>query len=277
MIKYPIIILTFSLLLLHNLGISLFRDESKKNNFQLNENLSSIEDLSSVKDTLYTKHNNYFEVDLAKQTAYLHSRDGSVYEFPISSGNEKLKDGVNTNEGIFVIQALLPSWNSEQFDSTLLLYWMGFNHGIGFHAMLGSNYYRYLGKKNLSHGCIRISRDDARFIYPKIDKGTPVLVHSNNDNIVCVSFADTSDSSYQIYNYKNLKKILNERIENLEKGVYFLKQHPKLLIDLKNVKHDGLPIGNTEKAALVQIKYPKNNFFVISANDNLNLKQVKLE
>lgn len=269
MIKYPLIILTFSLVFLHNLGLSIFKKESKINDLRLGENLYLNKGFSSVKDTVYTLHNNYFEINLATQTASLFSRDGRIYVFPISSGNEKLKDGVNTNEGLFVIQAMLPSWNSEQFDSTLLLYWMGFNHGIGFHAMLGSGYYRYLGKKNLSHGCVRISRKDARFIYPKIDKGTPVLVHRNNDNIICVNFADTTDTSYQYYNYKNLKEILNNRFKDIYKGTYFLNPRPKLLIDLVNVKHDGLPIGNSKKAALVQLKYPQNNFFVTSINDNL--------
>lgn len=268
MIKYPLILLTFSLIFLHNLGISLFPEHQENYNKTLNTNLFSVENYSSLRDTVYTAHNYYVEVNLTTQTGWLHSREGIISEFGVSSGNDKLRDGVNTNEGLFVIQAMLPSWNSEQFDSTLLINWMGFNHGIGFHSMLGSRYYKYLGKKNLSHGCIRLSRKDAWFIYSRIEKGTPVLVHSGN-NAINISFADTINNSYKIYSYKDLKRNINNRIKRIYEGIYFLETQPKLLIDLANVKHDGLPIGDSKKISAQQLTYPKNNFFVSFVEDNL--------
>jgi hypothetical protein len=113
-------------------------------------------DFRLLRDTVYTLKNHYVEVNLLTQYATLHSRNGSALKIPVSTGTDKIEDGVETREGLFVLQWKAKKLHSVQFDSTLMLYWMGFNGGIGFHALLGNSYYRYLGKKNVSHGCVRL-------------------------------------------------------------------------------------------------------------------------
>ena len=147
---------------------------------------SDVTDYSYLRDTVYTLMPYFIEVDLSTQKGYLYSRTEPVKEFGLSSGTKRLEDGVDTKSGLYVIQAKLEKWYSRQFDSTLMLNWMGFNWGIGFHALQGRGYYRYLGKRKSSHGCVRISREMAEELYNKIEEGTPVLVH---DGYSAVKFA----------------------------------------------------------------------------------------
>ncbi|MCL5029243.1 MAG: L,D-transpeptidase [Bacteroidetes bacterium] len=215
-------------------------------------------DFSFLRDTIFTFHPYYIEVNLSTQKAFLHSKDGAIKEFGISSGTDKLQDGIKTKEGLFVIQAKLPKWYSRQFDSTLMLNWMGFNFGIGFHALRTSGYYSYLGKKKSSHGCLRISRAIAKELYDKIDIGTPVLVHSGN-NAVTISFSD-STKNYIQYNYAELHKFINLRIKQMYLGKYFIGDKHFLVIDKSNVSHIGLPIGDSRKILKRQIINSQYNF-----------------
>lgn len=212
-------------------------------------------DYSQLRDTVYTLKDYWLEVNVKTQTGYLHSRDGSVFEFKLSTGTNKIKDGLITKDGLYVIQSMMPKWHSRQFDSTLLLYWMGFNYGIGFHGLLGNSYYQYLGVKPTSHGCVRITREDGKEIYDKVSLGIPVLVHNEN-NAVTVGFGK-EDLEYNYYSFNELQLILKERYESLYKGKYFLEVDDKILIDLENVHHPGLSIGNKERISTKQII---NNF-----------------
>ena len=216
-----------------------YSDSSKTMNF------------SFLRDTIYTFHAFYIEVNLSTQKAFLHSKDGTVKEFGVSSGTDKLQDGINTKEGLFVIQAKLPKWYSRQFDSTLMLNWMGFNFGIGFHALPTSGYYRFLGKSKSSHGCLRISRAMAKELYKEIDIGTPVLVHSGN-NAITISFIDSSKNFYE-YSFRELHKTLEIRLKQMYRGNYFIGEKQPLIIDKFNVSHVGLPIGDSRKILKRQI------------------------
>ncbi len=212
---------------------------------------SQVMNFSFLRDTLFTLKPYYLELNLSTQTGYLHSRNSATKIFGISSGTDRLEKGVKTNEGLFVIQAKLPRWFSRQFDSTLMLDWMGFNFGIGFHALATSGYYNYLGKKKSSHGCVRITRAEAKELYKIIDIGTPVLVH-NGESAVTVAFGDSSNN-FTYYNYPELHKIVLARLKQMYAGRYFLGQHQYLLIDKSNVAHSGLPIGNSKKILKRQI------------------------
>ena len=202
-------------------------------------------DFSYLRDTVFTLHPYFIELNLKSQTGCLYSRDGWTKPFVFSSGTDKLEDGVNTNEGLYVIQSKLPKWYSRQFDSTLMLNWMGFNFGIGFHSLKTSGYYRYLGKRKSSHGCVRISRAVAKELYKTIDIGTPVLV-SNGNNAVVVAFAD-STKRYLSFNYKETNKNILNRLKQIYSGRYFTVSRTDILIDKFNVHHSGLPIGNSNK------------------------------
>lgn len=201
-------------------------------------------EFKQLRDTVYTNKNYFIEVNLLTQQATLYSRDGSEFHFPISSGTKRVEKGMETNEGLFAIQWKARKMHSVQFDSTLMLNWMGFNNGIGFHALQGKSYYKYLGKKNVSHGCVRVSREDAQILFEKVERGTPVLVHKGNS---AIQIAFTSEGeSYNQYSYSETYKQLKERYQKLYDGNYLISSNEKILVDENNIYSGGLPIGNTE-------------------------------
>jgi hypothetical protein len=201
-------------------------------------------DFKQLRDTVYTDKDHFIEVNLLTQQATLYSRDGSEFHFPVSSGTKWVEEGMETNQGLFAIQWKAKKQYSVQFDSTVMLNWMGFNNGIGFHALQGKNYYKYLGKKNVSHGCIRVSREDAQFVYEKTEKGTPVLVHKGN-SAVKIAFTREGES-YSQYSYPETYKQLRKRQQLIYEGDYLISPNEKILVDEKNIYSGGLPIGNSE-------------------------------
>jgi hypothetical protein len=186
----------------------------------------------------------FIEVNLLTQHATLHSRDGSEFVFPISSGNKNIEEGIETREGLFIVKSKAKKLYSVQFDSTVMLYWMGFNAGIGFHALLGKRYYKYLGKKNVSHGCVRVSREDAESVYKQVEKGTPVLVHKGK-SAVKIAFGRLGEV-YKYFSYLKVYRLLPQRYQLIYNGDYLVSAKNKILIDEENVGHNGLPIGNSE-------------------------------
>ncbi len=201
-------------------------------------------DFKQLRDTVYTNKNHFIEVNLSTQQATLYSRDGSEFHFPISSGTKRVEKGMETNQGLFAIQWKAKKQYSVQFDSTVMLNWMGFNNGIGFHALQGKSYYKYLGKKNVSHGCVRLSREDAQIVFDKVERGTPVLVHKGT-NAIKLAFTSEGES-YTQYSYSETYKILKERYQIIYDGDYLISTNGKILVDEKNIYSSGLPIGNSE-------------------------------
>lgn len=240
-------------------------DPNKVSSEDRSYNLDELKKITFTKivDTLYTLSDYYVEIDLSKQIGYLHSRFDSVKIFKVSTGTKKIKDGVETNTGIFVIQHKATKWYSTQFDSTLMLNWMGFNYGIGFHALAGKSYYKYLGNKTSSHGCVRVSREDARELFTKLTYGSPVLIHKGV-TAVKISFADRSSSEYKYYDSQNLSKENKRRLTHLYKGSYLSFVNEKLLIDQWNVTHQGIQIGDLNKVAPRQRIYPDSLFLELA-------------
>ena len=221
----------------------------------------------NLKDTIYTRDDAFIIVNLKTQMAQLFIRGEKPFDFKVSTGNVKLEEAVETKEGLFVIQSKLPRWHSVQFDSTLLLNWMGFNHGIGFHALLGNRYYRYLGKRVSSHGCVRISREVALHIYDKVNFGTPVLV-INEEPAVTIAFAD-KNKKYVKLKAGEMLNLVRRRIETLYAGNFFLTNPQPLVIDRSNVGHNGLPIGFRKNIPVNQ-KVPNFSF------DKLEPRETKI-
>jgi hypothetical protein len=106
---------------------------------------------------------------------------------------------------------------------------MGFNGGIVFHALLDKRYYKYLSKKNVTHGCVRMSREDAEEMYRIVEKGTPVLVHNGN-SVITIAFSQEG-TVYKYYDYKTLRKIMSPRFKIIYNGNYVVSALPKLLVD----------------------------------------------
>jgi hypothetical protein len=237
-------------------------------------------DFSFVRETLYTFKSSWMEVNLATQTGTIHTAD-SVFSFGISTGNPKLHKSVETKEGVFVVQSRLPKLHSIQFDSTLMINWIGFNWGIGFHALAGNGYYSYLGKKKSSHGCVRISRESSKALYDKVQLGTPVIVHSGNSAIT-IAFGD-STKRYKYLNYSLLKREIDRRLNNLYsgKGDWNL---PKLLIDRGNVFNDGLNSGESLMISRYQNynywaalhRFSPSNDFLTDSRKTDNFPEIKL-
>jgi hypothetical protein len=216
----------------------------------------------------------FIEVNLTTQHATLYSRDGSKFVFPVSSGNKNIEEGLETREGLFVIKSKAKKLHSVQFDSTVMLYWMGFNAGVGFHALLGKRYYRYLGKKNVSHGCVRVSREDAEFVYKQIKKGTPVLVHKGN-NTVKIAFGKLGEV-YKYYSYSKIHQLLPKRYKLIYDGDYLISSNDKILIDEKNVGHNGLPIGDSELIPIKQNLKPSTLWVDASLSEEKRLAEIFL-
>jgi hypothetical protein len=229
-------------------------------------------DFKQLRDTVYTNKDHYIEVNLATQFATLYSRDGSEFQFPISSGTKRVEKGMDTKEGLFAIQWKAKKQHSVQFDSTVMLNWMGFNNGIGFHALLGKSYYKYLGKKNVSHGCVRVSREDAQIVYEKVEKGTPVLVHKGNS---AINIAFTSEGeSYSQYSYSETYKQLKERYQLIYDGDYLISSNEKILIDERNIYSNGLPIGNSEFVPAKQNLKPSTLWVDINKSDEERFAEI---
>lgn len=143
-----------------------------------------------LRDTLYVMDSIFLEVRLDQQAIYQRFRSGRVERYLCSTGNPAIQDGIATREGIFTVQWKSKRHFSKQFE-VYLNYWMPFNGGIGFHGLDGRSYYRFLGRRRSSHGCVRISNETGAKIFPTTPSGTIVYVHSGSPARVLL-FADTT-------------------------------------------------------------------------------------
>ena len=143
-----------------------------------------------LRDTLYLMDTTYLEVRLDKQLILQHFRSGRVDTYTCSTGDPSIKDGIATRPGIFTIQSKAKKTMSQEFQ-VYLNYWMGFDGGIGFHGLDGRSYYRHLGRRPSSHGCVRISNETGAKLFGNVRNGTPVFVHTGSPARV-VAFADSS-------------------------------------------------------------------------------------
>lgn len=218
-----------------------------------------INEFSDLRDTLFTSKNSYIVIDLKTQMAEIHHRDSGVYVFPVSSGNPRLFKGEKTREGLFTIKSKMPKWNSRQFDMTLMLNWMGFSYGIGFHALATTGYYSYLGKRPSSHGCVRISREDAKKIYELVEIGTPVFVH-NGDYSIWLGFT-REGQNYTTYSADVLPLLIERRSSALFAGEYYLQVHESILLG-DDIPHKGIQVGAGGKVPVVQ-KIPEAEMRII--------------
>lgn len=210
-------------------------------------------DYKNIRDTIYTLKDHVIEINLTTHQGIVRFRNGETKIFPLSGGTRNISKGIETRTGLFTLHWKSKKQYSTQFDSTVMLHWMSFNSGIGMHALRTNGYYQHLGKKNVSHGCVRMSREDAKEIFDILEIGTPVLVHKG-ENTVTVSFGDTAEN-YNYYSFNELRKLLPERYSAFYNGRYFIDNKEKIIIDENNVNASGLPIGNVENIPTKQIVF----------------------
>lgn len=210
-------------------------------------------DYKNIRDTVYTLKDHIIEINLTTHEGIIRFRNSETKVFPLSGGTKNISEGIETREGLFTLHWKSKKQYSAQFDSTVMLYWMSFNSGIGMHALRTKGYYRHLGKKNVSHGCVRLSREDAKEIFDILKRGTPVLVHKG-ESTVTVAFGDTAEN-YNYYSFNELRKLLPERYSALYNGRHFIDNKEKIIIDENNVNASGLPIGKVENIPTEQIVF----------------------
>ena len=268
--KYSISILSIIFLFLNGSNFKEVETNTPTVLYKINPLLFT--DFKNIRDTIYTMKDHIVEVNLSTHMGKVRYRNGEIKEFPISGGTKNVVDGMETNEGLFVIQWKSKKQYSTQFDSTILLYWMGFNNGIGFHALATKGYYKYLGKKNVSHGCVRVSREDGEELYKILEKGTPVLVSKGNSAIE-VAFGKLGEV-YKYYSYPELKKKLSQNLQSLYDGKYLISKNYKLLIDEENVSATGIQIGNVDRIPTKQIIISNQIYLSNDLNEENKLEMI---
>ncbi|MFC2119722.1 L,D-transpeptidase [Bacteroidota bacterium] len=210
-------------------------------------------DFKNIRDTIYTLKDHIIEINLTTHKGIVKFRNGNTKVFLISGGTKSISEGIETREGLFALHWKSKKLYSSQFDSTEMLYWMSFNSGIGMHALSTHGYYRHLGKRNVSHGCVRVSREDAKEIFDILERGTPVLVN-NGKSAVTVAFDNTGED-YKYYSFNELRKLLPKRYNAIYNRRYFIDNKEKIIIDENNVNASGLPIGNVDNIPTEQIVF----------------------
>ncbi len=218
------------------------------NNVYQSENSKPIYTHIKMLDTIHLLGDEYIEIFLNKQIAVLHRRNDSSLTFKISTGSSRLAKGVKTPSGLYTIQTKLEVAVSKQFNNAKLYYWLGFNGNIGFHGLHTSGYYSHLGQRTSSHGCVRISREDAKSLYLKVHRGTPVISHSVSPAIRLV-FSDYSQFNpavdfFLTSNSRINNSIMKKRLYYLQKGLALSYNIGRPFIDGRTIiRHRGLTIG----------------------------------
>lgn len=203
-----------------------------------------------LRDTLFVLDSVYLEVRLDKQMIVQHFRSGRTKRFPCSTGNPHLPDAIATREGIFNIQWKSKRYMSRQFE-VWLNYWMPFDGGIGFHGLDGRSYYKYLGRRPSSHGCVRISNETGRELFATVPRWTVVYVHSGSPARV-LQFAEPEDSALRIVEGKDTD-LLKRRLDAVMRstaGDPSLRERLALSVGEKNIGSIG--VGRSNRSMRIQ-------------------------
>ncbi len=147
-------------------------------------------------------------VDLSRQRLYLLNPEGKIlHEFPVSTGVR----GYDTPPGKYKIVNKAPYAYSKKYGADMYQ-WMGItaNGDYGLHSLKGSSYERLLGRR-ASHGCIRLSRKDAKLLYPLISIGTPVEIMNRVEKLVY--FESVTD--------EDLRALVREAIQGTPPQTFF--------------------------------------------------------
>lgn len=173
---------------------------------------------SKLRDTLFLLDSTYLEVRLDEQMIYQRFRSGRVDRYPCSTGDPRIRDGIATRQGIFTIGGRAKRTLSQQFQ-VYLNYWMQFDGGIGFHGLDSKSYYRFLGQRPSSHGCVRISNETGTKLFSNVRSGMVVYVHGGSPARV-LAFADSSVPGLRSI-YEIDTAILNRRLDAVREGRWY--------------------------------------------------------
>lgn len=207
-----------------------------------------------LRDTLFILDTTYLEIRLDHQMIYQHFRSGRVDSYPCSTGDPRVEDGIATRPGIFTIQAKAKKALSQQFQ-VYLNYWMQFDGGIGIHGLQSRSYYRFLGRRVSSHGCVRISNETGSRLFGNVANGTVVFVHSGSPART-VAFADSTLAGLRVI-YEIDEAVFKKRLEAVAEGRW---DDPALTerLGLKARKRirQGIPVGWADPKRFTQFTLP---------------------
>ncbi|MDD4569562.1 MAG: L,D-transpeptidase, partial [Tepidanaerobacteraceae bacterium] len=147
---------------------------------------NTMKDISGFVQTKYIKEIKLDEkykvvVDLSEQKVHIYENDSIAKTFLCSTGLDKKDYG--TPKGFYRIGERGDSFYSPKYKQGAY-YWVRFNNNYLFHSVpfdenkeLIEDEAAKLGQK-ASHGCIRLSMDDALWFYKNVPQGTPVVIRN---------------------------------------------------------------------------------------------------
>lgn len=120
--------------------------------------------------TLKSSQQRWIQIDLKKQRLFAWEGKTQVYAVIISSG----KDSTPTLPGVFAIQSKLTQarMRGDDYDLPDVPYVMFYEGSYGIH---GTYWHRNFGTP-VSHGCVNLAVDQARWLFNWASVGTPVVV-----------------------------------------------------------------------------------------------------
>jgi hypothetical protein len=196
-------------------------------------------------DTLYTQGDQILEIRLDRQMLFRRWRNGRIDSFRISTGNPALNKGIETRPGLYLIQNKIEWLYSLQFDSTKVFNWLGFNFGVGFHSLEGTRYYRNLGVRPSSHGCVRMSAEDAHLLFTQVPLGTPVFVHKQNSARIPAFLPPGVAIDTNSFSTREVVTLYEQRLRDLYRGRRLLRSYANVPLMKRHIGHAGVPIGDT--------------------------------
>ena len=127
--------------------------------------------LVSVMQDLQQSNQRWIQVDLKRQRLIAWEGDIPVYAVLISTG----KASTPTPTGNFAVQTRLrvTRMQGEDYDVSNVPYTMYFYGGYAIHGA----YWHHRFGTPVSHGCVNVAVNHARWLYNWASVGTPVLVH----------------------------------------------------------------------------------------------------
>lgn len=278
---YPLIILLISFTgLIFDSGIKSDSDFYKnlnetsggkiKNSGKFNI-LSSEDNSSGIKDTVYTELDTWLELRIDQQMLYQHHRDGSVIKYPVSTGNKTAGDpeALESRPGIFAIFHKVLHHQSSQFNAANMYHFMPFNQGIGFHSIDGTAYYSHLGVRPSSHGCIRMKHEHAEKLFKESPIGTLVLA-SKGYSARTIAFTEKNFQNEKNFAKDEVKYMLANNLYNLANGRYYLEERKKFVINPKYIPVSGIYNGYDLKIPEKQI-IPRSFAAFYDTPDNLKV------
>jgi lipoprotein-anchoring transpeptidase ErfK/SrfK len=120
-------------------------------------------------------------IDLSRQRLFAMNKDDHVLaEFLVSTG----RAGYGTPPGNYSVVNKAAYAYSKKYEADMYN-WMGLtsNGDIGLHGLKGSGYERRLGRR-ASHGCIRLSRSDAKYLFSIVPVGMPVTISQGLNEVI---------------------------------------------------------------------------------------------